>query len=207
RLVRVSSTRLVSFTQRSIAAILYEVEPLEEAVQVVVQSELVTNETLPITEKDPRAAAALASSLNSDLFTGEELRAMLIHTTRASGLTVAAAMDHRVDGPVDTQTTIRSDPDMARLTITATAAPGSPLRVTKFIGYSWSGQRTVPAIRDQVDAAVDGAVQTGWAGLLQQQRAFLDAFWEEADIEIDGDAALQQAVRFGLFHTLQAGAR
>ena len=59
RLVRVSSTRMVSFTQRSIAAISYEVEPLDDdAVQVVVQSELVTNETLPVTDPDPRAAAA-----------------------------------------------------------------------------------------------------------------------------------------------------
>ena len=63
---RESLTRLVSFTQRSITAILYEVEPLEAAVQVVVQPELVTNETLPITEKDPRAAAALASPLATD---------------------------------------------------------------------------------------------------------------------------------------------
>lgn len=45
RLVRVSSTWVVLFTQRSIAAMVYEVEPLEDAVQVVVQSELVTNET------------------------------------------------------------------------------------------------------------------------------------------------------------------
>jgi alpha,alpha-trehalose phosphorylase len=161
RVVRVSSTRLVSFRQRSIAAIRYEVEPLEDAVQVVVQSELMTNETLPISEKDPRTAAALASSLVSDFFNGEELRAMLIHTTKASGLTVGAAMDHRLEGPPDTQTTIRCDPDLARLTIAATVAPGRPLCVTKFLGYSWSGERTVPGLRDQVDAAVDGAVQTG----------------------------------------------
>ncbi len=207
RLLRVSSTRLVSFTHRSIAAILYEVEPLEDAVQVVVQSELVTNETLPITETDPRAAAALASPLATDFFIGGELRAMLMHTTKASRLTVAAAMDHRVDGPPNTRTTIRSSPDLARLTITATAAPGTPLRVTKFVGYSWSGERTVPAVRDQVDAALEGAVAIGWEGLLHEQRAFLDTFWEDADIEIDGDAELQQAVRFALFHTVQAGAR
>jgi alpha,alpha-trehalose phosphorylase len=207
RLVRVSSTRVVSFTQRSIAAVLYEVEPLEDEVQVVVQSELVTNETLPTTEKDPRAAAALASPLASDFFADEELGATLIHTTKGSGLTVAAAMDHRVDGPPDTQAAIRSEGDLARLTITATPAPGRPLRVTKFVGYNWSGERTVPALRDQVDAAVAGAMQTGWEGLLQQQRAFLDTFWEDADIEIDGDAELQQAVRFALFHTVQAGAR
>src|SRR5580704_12685153 len=54
RSVRVSTTRLVSFRQRAIAAILYEVEPLDDSVQVVVQSELVANETVPMAEQDPR---------------------------------------------------------------------------------------------------------------------------------------------------------
>src|SRR6185312_11602462 len=44
-------------------------------------------------------------------------------------------------------------------------------------------------------------------GLLAEQRAFLDVFWEGADVEVDGDVQIQQAVRFGLFHVLQAGAR
>ena len=48
RSVRVTSTRLVSFTQRAVAAILYEVEPLDGDTPVVVQSELVANETLPL---------------------------------------------------------------------------------------------------------------------------------------------------------------
>jgi alpha,alpha-trehalose phosphorylase len=207
RVVRVSSTRLVSLTHRAIAAIRYEVEPLEGAVQVVVQSELVTNETLPMIGNDPRAAAALASPLASEFFGGKELGAMLIHTTKGSGLTVAAAMDHRLDGPPDVQTTIGSDPDLARLTVTATPAPGRPLRVTKYLGYGWSGERTVPALRDQVEAALAGAVQTGWDGLLQQQRAFLDETWGYGDIEIDGDAELQQAVRFAVFHVVQATVR
>jgi alpha,alpha-trehalose phosphorylase len=207
RLVRVSSTRMVSFRQRSIAAISYEVEPLDDAVQVVVQSELVANETLPMTEQDPRAAAALSSPLVSDVFSGQDLKAILAHTTKSSGLTVAAAMDHRIDGPTDTQTAMATHPDLARLTITATPAPGAPLRVTKFVGYGWSGARTVPALRDQVAAALAGAVSTGWDGLLEEQRAYLESFWATADIEIDGDAELQQAIRFALFHTLQAGAR
>jgi alpha,alpha-trehalose phosphorylase len=208
RLVRVSSTRVVSFTQRSIAAISYEVEPLDDdAVQVVVQSELVTNETLPVTEPDPRAAAALTSPLVSDMFHGQDLEAILVHTTKSSGLTVGAAMDHRIDGPADTGTTMTSRPDLARLTITATATPGTPLRVTKFVGYSWSGVRTAPAVRDQVAAALAGAVHTGWDGLLQEQRDYLDRFWAAADIEIEGDTELQQAIRFALFHTVQAGAR
>jgi alpha,alpha-trehalose phosphorylase len=51
------------------------------------------------------------------------------------------------------------------------------------------------------------ARQTGWDGLLADQRAFLDDFWDRADVEIDGDTEVQQAVRFALFHVLQAGVR
>ena len=58
RAVRVSSTRLVSFSQRAVAAISYEVEPLDGPTPVVVQSQLVANESLPETKGDPRAAAA-----------------------------------------------------------------------------------------------------------------------------------------------------
>ena len=32
-------------------------------------------------------------------------------------------------------------------------------------------------------------------------------FWDRADVEVDGDAEVQQAVRFSLFHILQSGAR
>ena len=42
--VRVSSARLVSFTQRAIAAIRYEVEPLDGPVRIALQSELLANE-------------------------------------------------------------------------------------------------------------------------------------------------------------------
>ena len=207
RFVRVTTTRIVSFTQRSIAAILYEVESLDDSVQVVAQSELVTNETVPTTQRDPRAAAALASPLASDLFWGDGLGATLVHTTKASGLTVGAAMDHVVDGPPETGTTVEAMADVARMTVTATVTPDAPLRVTKFLAYNWSGARTVPAVRDQVAAALAGALHTGWDGLLDEQRNYLDRYWDAADIEIDGDAELQLAVRFALFHTVQAGAR
>ena len=63
------------------------------------------------------------------------------------------------------------------------------------------------ALRDQAAAALAEARHTGWDGLLAGQRGYLDDFWDRADVELDGDAGLQQAVRFGLFHTLQASAR
>ena len=47
----------------------------------------------------------------------------------------------------------------------------------------------------------------GFDGQARAQRAYLDEFWSRADVEIDGGPALQQAVRFTLFQTLQASAR
>jgi trehalose/maltose hydrolase-like predicted phosphorylase len=43
--------------------------------------------------------------------------------------------------------------------------------------------------------------------LLAEQRAYLDEFWDGADVRVEGDPPLQQAVRFALFHVLQTGAR
>jgi alpha,alpha-trehalose phosphorylase len=203
RRVRVTSTRLVSFTQRAVAALEYTVEPLSGSFPVVVQSELVANEAIPAASADPRAAAALATPLESEGHDGREARAVLVHRTRASELRLAAFMDHLVD----IETHLETYPDVARFTVTADLAPGQPLRLVKLLGYGWSAERSAPALRDQVGAAAAGARHSGWKGLLDEQREYLDRYWSRADVELEGDAELQQAVRFALFHTLQAGAR
>jgi len=207
RAVRVRSARLVSLMQRSIAAICYEVEPLDGPMSVVVQSELVANETLPVGGGDPRESAVLDTSLRSEGHDASAAGAVLVHRTEVSGLTMAVAMDHLVEGPPSMRVSAESFPDLARVTLTATLAPGERLRVVKFVAYGWSAVRSKPALRDQVAAALTVAVQAGWEGLVDEQRAYLDAFWERADIEVEGDPQIQQAVRFSLFHVLQAAAR
>jgi alpha,alpha-trehalose phosphorylase len=208
RRVRVSSVRLVSLVQRAVAAIAYEVEPLDETTTVVLQSELVPNEPLPTVERDPRAAAALGSPLRSEYFQANGAGAVLVHSTTASGLRMAAAMDHLVDGPPGTEVAdAEAGQDLGRLTVAAELGPGQRLRLVKFLAYGWSSERSVPSLRDQVEAALAGARHTGWEGLLTAQRESLDAFWDRADVELEGDAEVQQAVRFAMFHTLQAGAR
>jgi alpha,alpha-trehalose phosphorylase len=207
REIKVSSTRLVSFTQRAVAVIEYVVEPVEGEFTVVVQSELVANESMPIASKDPRAAAALAEPLESMSYDSSGLRAILVHHTRSSGLRMAAAMQHLVQGPDGYVCSCEAFADLARMQVTAELTPGEPLRILKLIAYGWSAQRSAPALRDQVAAAGAAAVHTGWDGLLTEQRNYMDDFWDRADVEIEGDPELQQAIRFGLFHTLQAGAR
>ncbi|MCC5576504.1 glycoside hydrolase family 65 protein [Microtetraspora sp. AC03309] len=205
--VRVSSIRLVSLVQRAIAAVWYEVEPVDEELRVVVQSELVANEQLPRVAGDPRVATALEAPLVACENAAWDARSVLMHRTRQSGLCVAVSMDHVIDGPPGTGVVAESSPDLGRVTVTASISPGNPLRLVKFVSYGWSGARSRPAVRDQADAALAGARQTGWDGLVAEQRSYLDDFWARADVRVEGDAEIQQAVRFGLFHMLQATAR
>jgi alpha,alpha-trehalose phosphorylase len=210
--VRIRSERLVSLSQRAVVGIRYTVEPVDcdKPLRVVVQSELVANEALPDMGKDPRVAAVLESPLVSEenqAINDNQFGALLVHRTRASGLRLAAGMLHQVTGPDRMDSHVQTFPDLGRATVATRLAKGEKLEVIKYVAYGWSSQRTRPALHDQVAAALALARLTGWDGLLAEQREYLDEFWAGADVEVEGDMEIQQAVRFGLFHILQAGAR
>lgn len=205
--VKLTSTRLVSLTQRAIAAVHWQVEAVGRPVRIVVQSELFTNEELPAPEHDPRSRVGDVPPLEPVFHDGRDLEAILVHRTARSGLSVAVAMKHTFTGPPETRTALETFDDVARAVFTTGLEPGQTLTLTKLCGYGWSGERSTPALRDQVSAAIAQAGRAGWDGLVAQQREELDTFWERADVQIEGDPELQQATRFGLFHVLQAGIR
>jgi trehalose/maltose hydrolase-like predicted phosphorylase len=205
--VRIRTRRLVSFAQRSVAAIEYIVEPVDKVARIILQSELVANEKQPPASKDPRVAAALESPLIAAGQDHDDSSIVLLHRTRASDLLMGAGMSHIIQAPGREETDIAVREDWARLTIACTVEPGQRLRVVKYLAYAWSSMRSEHAIRDQVASALAQARFSGWDGLVADQREYLDDFWSTADVIVDGDAELQQAVRFSLFHILQVGSR
>ena len=119
-------------------------------------------------------------------------------------------MDHVVEGHRHgTASTAESSADLGRVTVAADARePGQRLRVVKFLAYGWSSQRSLPAVRDQVD----GRARRGAAHRLggPARRAARSTSTTSGNAPTSSSTAtpeLQQAVRFALFHVLQAGAR
>ncbi|HEY3603692.1 MAG TPA: glycosyl hydrolase family 65 protein [Sporichthyaceae bacterium] len=205
--IRLRSKRFVSLTQRAIAGIRLEIEPVDVSVQVVLQSELVANEDQPARSSDPRVAAQLEAPLVAEDAFVDDLRVTLLHATQRSGLRMAAAMDHEIDAPAEHTTRVEAGGDLGRVTVVAQVEPGDHVRLTKYLAYGWSARRSFPAVRDQVEAALAAARARGWAGLLAEQTAALANFWDRADVRVDGDPELQQAVRFALFHVHCASTR
>ena len=66
----------------------------------------------------------LANPLEAEDHSGEEMRAILVHHTRASQLRMAAAMDHVIDGPKGWGSELAVDEDWARLMVGTHPASG-----------------------------------------------------------------------------------
>src|SRR5690606_12517349 len=110
-----------------------------------------------------------------------------------------AAVEHLVEGAEEVSTETRDH--TVRTTVTATLQDGEALVLTKVLGYALSPERDGhPAdVLDLAGAAVLSGVDRGWEALLEAQREVLDDYWEAADVEVEGDPQLQQALRYGLF--------
>ena len=163
------STRLVSFTQRAVAAILYEVEPLDAAVRG----------RRPVRARRQRAAAAPARRSARGGGAGRAAARRRCSTTMASsgrssctsrrrpaGCVMAAAMDHVVDGPRRDGDRDREPPRTRRVTVIADVAPGQRAAARQVPRLRVVGQRSMPALRDQVGAALARRATRGWDGLL-----------------------------------------
>ncbi|MFQ1002671.1 glycoside hydrolase family 65 protein [Modestobacter sp. SSW1-42] len=196
--MEVTSRRLVSLAERSICAVRYEVRAVDGEAHVVVRSELAGGEATPtgVENDDPRVADALDRAFEPLLSTRTATGGSLGSRTRRSGITLAAAVDHQVEHG---RVTVHVDPHRVVTTVAADLAAGESLGVVKFVGYSWSYDAGADSVAGEASAAVVSAADLGWEGLLAAQRRVLDELWATADVEVDGDRELQQALRYDVF--------
>jgi trehalose/maltose hydrolase-like predicted phosphorylase len=205
--VEVTSRRLVSLAERSVCAVRYEVRVLDAPApaHVVVRSELAAGEVTPtgVENDDPRVAAALDQAFDRRAQIGTANGGALVERTRRSGITIGAAVAHEVDGG---RVSTSVDDQHVVTTVAADLRPGESLTIVKMVGYSWSHDAGSDSVVAEASAAVGSALDRGWEGLLDGQRAALDELWATADVEVDGDPELQQALRYAVFQLSCAAA-
>ncbi|HVK28780.1 MAG TPA: glycosyl hydrolase family 65 protein, partial [Nocardioides sp.] len=85
--------------------------------------------------------------------------------------------------------------------------PGVPVRLTKLVSFHTA--QTVPPreLIDRCERTLDRTQEEGVEQQYAAQAAWLADFWGRADVEVPGQPALQQAIRWNLFSILQASAR
>lgn len=222
--VRVRSERMVSLQHRHLAVMHLEITLLDGTAPVVVSSQLLNRQDGE--DEYHVTAAALGEGIDPRRARRFDRRVLTPRLQRhddehdqwggqvtlgyrcaESRMTLACAYRHEVQASciVEVQTDIA--PDLAKTVLSFRAEAGETIRITKYVAYHSS--RGIPAeeLGDRCRRTIDRARQEGWASIQAEQHAWLDEFWSRSDVEIEGDPAVQQAVRWNLFQLAQASAR
>jgi len=208
--IRLRTTRLVSFAHRHLAAIYYQLLAEDGDVEFVIVSELVNRQPLPVETTDPRLGEGFVGRVLHPTGTeARDLRAILSFRTGGSELGLGCGMDHVLRTDCSHSTELDCTDDRASLVIRARGARGKPLRLSKYLSYHYGSDVDGHVMRVQTAWTLDRAVADGFAAIHAQQRAYVQAFWQRADIEIEGGRypRKQQTLRWNLFQLLQASAR
>jgi alpha,alpha-trehalose phosphorylase len=216
--VRVRSSRMVSFTERHLAVLTYEVTLLDSDAPVVVSSQILNRQdgqdeyhvrSAAMGEGfDPRKSEQLTERvLVPSMHWAKDGRYVLAYRVADSGMTLAVAADHAIETENAVEELSLVEEDLAKHVYRVQAEQGRPITITKVVTYHTS--RGIPAreLVDRCRRTLDRVQQTGVAQQHADQRAWLDDFWARSDVELPGQPDLQQAVRWNLFQIAQATAR
>jgi alpha,alpha-trehalose phosphorylase len=214
--VRVLSRRMVSFTDRHLAAIEYEVTLLDADATILISSQILNRQdgvdeyTTPngAAGFDPRKAEALDERVLQPVVSREDGdRHILGYRTTNSGMTIACGADHTLLTECRWDRTTSIDDDLAKHVYRVRARRGEPVRLTKVMTYHTAVDVPVRELADRCDWNLDQAREITPVRLFVDQQEWLVDFWMRSDVVVDGHPDIQQAVRWNLFQLAQASAR
>jgi alpha,alpha-trehalose phosphorylase len=216
--VLITSRRLVSFTNRHVAAISYRVTLLNAVASLVISSEMAAHEPGAYTDgSDPRRARAFAGRvLHHRTSYAKDRRIVLCHATEKSRLTLTCATDNTLDTSCPHDYKVAHTEDFGQVAFTIDAKPGCPIDLTKYMVYHTSQTASAEELCGRAEWTMDRVLAQGFQQLLGSQEQYMDDFWRRSDVRVRdireertkrSTVEIQQAIRFNLFHILQASAR
>jgi alpha,alpha-trehalose phosphorylase len=216
--VLITSRRLVSFAHRHVAAISYRVTLLNAEAPVVIASEMVANEaSARANGDDPRQASVFAGRvLHHRARYAKDRRILLCHATEKSRMTLTCATDHVLETDCPHAYKAVQAEDFGQVAFTIEARPGCPIHLIKYMVYHTSQTASSEELCGRAEWTLDRVMNQGFQQLLAAQEQYMDDFWRRSDVRVRDiredrmkrtTVEIQQAIRFNLFHILQASAR
>jgi alpha,alpha-trehalose phosphorylase len=206
RSVRVRSRRMVSFENKHLFAIAFEVTSLNFEGHLRLVSALDGAVKNLEAGDDPRVGSAI-SGPTLHMIDSEQAGGFsaLVQKTHNSGFTLISATESVLSAglsPVVAQ-------DGQRLTQTweVAVSAGQSLTLNKYGSYYSSRDYDAKELMWRSKDTLYNAAAAGFEDLRLVQEQYLADFWQQADVQIAGDDALQQGMHFNQFHLLQSVGR
>lgn len=206
--IELTVQRLVSLENRHLVAIFYTVVPCNFSSEIKIVSTLDGDVKNLTADKDPRRGSGLHGRvLHVESKAVDGTFGLLRQRTEKTKLALVCAMEHTLD--TKNQHTISNDSEELSVSVNFTiqAQQNEPIQLSKYLVYVTSQHVPEEQVEATARQVLTNGEQTGFNNLKVAQTAFMDRFWQNADITIDGDVALQQGIRFNMFHLLQSVGR
>lgn len=205
RRVNIVSRRLVSLSRSAILAQSVAVTPMDADATV----EFITtiNSTVAAVEEsfDPRLGSGASGRALSNVETAVSPgRSVLVSRTSNSDLTLRIETLAGVSGANETDNAWLEEGGVLAQTFRTAAKAGETVTLEKLTAIVTSRDAPASELAIRSAEALEGARAGGFEGLVAEQCARLAAFWEKADIDIEGDDALSQGLHFNLYHLFQS---
>jgi len=216
---KIRATRMVPLAQRHLALMTFEVTMLDQRASLVLSSQILNRQDVPgfaassVTPgstNDPRQAEGfdrrvlMPQLASAD---GETGRIALGYQCADSGMTLGVVADHELDTAAPYSMRVHAEDDSAKVMFRVAAEPGVTVRLTKLVSVHTAASVPARELIDRCERTLDRTHEQGVQHQLDEQREWLADFWSRCDVEIPGQPALQQAVRWNLFSLAQASAR
>lgn len=203
--VHIKIQRFISFTNKHLFAIRYEVVPINFSGKLTIVSALDGNVENMKTSKDPRVGSALDHQ-PLELVKKEQSGSYgsLAHITPNTNFTLLCSMEHDLETSSDFDVENESYGQTVRTKYVIDSKEGENIVLNKYITYYTSRDYPVEELETKAKEALILAKNKGYKQLLESHKEFLDEFWSQASIEIKGDEALQQGIRYNEFQLLQS---
>ncbi|MHA4868928.1 glycoside hydrolase family 65 protein [Duganella sp. PWIR1] len=206
RSVRVRSRRMVSFENKHLFAIEFEVTSLNFDGKLRLVSALDGAVKNLEAGDDPRVGSAI-SGPTLHMIDSEQAGgfAALVQKTHNSGFTLVSATESVLSA--DLPAAFAQDGQRLTQTWELAASTGQSVTLTKYGSYYSSRDYDAKELMWRSKDTLSNAAAAGFDDLRLAQEQYLADFWQQADVQIAGDDALQQGMHFNQFHLLQSVGR
>ena len=205
--IKISISRFVSFNNKNLMEIRYKVTPLNfsgnlkfiSAIDVNVENH--TRKTNPLVDYGPfgkRLANDYIDSIKDELY--------YEGITLNSELSIACGALNKISSENFIRKNFKNY-ELCGVSYEFYAKENKEIILDKFIAYSTSLDMNCEKLHGFIKAILSDAEEQGYIEAEREQKEYVEEFWRTADVIIEGDDALQQGIRFNLFHLMQSAGR
>lgn len=205
--VKISISRFVSFNNKNLMEIRYKVTPLNfsgnlkfiSAIDANVENH--TRKTNPLVDYGPfgkKLANDYIDSIKDELY--------YEGITLNSELSIACGALNKISSENFIRKNFKNY-ELCGVSYEFYAKENEEIILDKFIAYSTSLDMNCEKLHGFIKTVLSDAEEKGYIEAEREQKEYVEEFWRTADVIIEGDNALQQGIRFNLFHLMQSAGR